>query len=167
MKIIITGHRQHGKNTICEMLPEEFSAVSSSEKANELIVFDTLKDIYGYATPQECYDDRDNHRVEWFDIICGYNKDDLSRLGTIIFRECNVYNGIRNKLELDALRDKKEFDYLIWVDASARMPIETSDSMTVTKADADYILDNNSGKASLIYEVEAMMRWLYSQDLPA
>lgn len=82
MKFLILGHARHGKDTMAEILNKEFGMtyLSSSMAANDIFLFDRLKVKYGYSTKEECFSDRINHRQEWYEAICDYNKNDRSRL---------------------------------------------------------------------------------------
>lgn len=143
-KLIVTGHAHHGKDTFCEMLEELFGyrSVSSSAFMSPFI-FEKIGKLYGYKNLEECWNDKKNHRKEWFDIIVEYNTPDLSRLGREIFREHEIYNGIRNITEFDALKNKGLYDLSIWIDSSERLPAENSSSMTISMEDCDLVFDNN------------------------
>jgi len=69
-KLLIIGHARHGKDTLAELLRDTFELkfVSSSQAASDIFIFDELKDKYGYTTPEECFEDRVNHRAEWYDM---------------------------------------------------------------------------------------------------
>lgn len=146
LKFIICGYAQHGKDTVAEMLTDLYymSYKSSSQAACEIFLFDRLAEKYGYSSIEECYNDRVNHRKEWYDEIVKFNTPDLTALGTEIFKQYDIYCGLRNIEELKALKDK--FDPIIlWVDAEKRKGItETKDSITITGEDCDYVIDNNS-----------------------
>ena len=77
-KLLVCGHCRHGKDTLAELLNEHFGLKfkSSSLAAAEIFLYDALKDKYGYQTPEECFEDRMNHRPEWFEMICDFIKDD-------------------------------------------------------------------------------------------
>lgn len=152
MRIIVTGHKNHGKDFICELLRDTYgiSFTSSSMAMLEEVIFPVLSNKYNYTTPEECFNDRDNHREEWYNLICKYNKDDGARLGKYIFTTSNIYCGLRNRLELNAMREQGIVDLVIWIDASKRKPLESPRSMTICKEDADYIFDNNGSKEDAI-----------------
>jgi hypothetical protein len=76
---------------------------SSSLAASEIFIYDTLKDKYGYKTPEECFEDRVNHRAEWFDLICDYNKDDKARLAKEIMKSADIYVGMRSNEECERM----------------------------------------------------------------
>lgn len=158
-KLLIVGYGRHGKDTVCELLKENwgFTFDSSSHFCARLFIFDMLKDKYGYKTFDECYEDRHNHRAEWFNLICDYNKDDPSRLGRAIFDEFDIYCGLRNKDEFVAMKNEGIFDYAIWVDRSEHQPPESSDSNTITASMCDFIIDNNESLFELELNVDGLM----------
>lgn len=145
LKLLIIGHARHGKDTVCEILAENyfFDFESSSRFCSKRFIFNELKDKYGYKTEEECYNDRHNHREEWFNLIQDYNKDDYSRLGREIFNNYSIYCGLRNKKEFEALK-KSDIPFItIWVDRSLHLPPEPKESMSLDMSMADFILDNN------------------------
>lgn len=154
-KLLIMGWGRHGKDSVCEILTDKFGFkfVSSSYFMAEKVLFPALKDKYGYETVQQCYDDRHNHRAEWFDIIAATNEEDAATLGKAIFKEYDIYCGLRNEREFVAMKEQKVFDYAIWVDASDRgMPPEDLNSCTVHKGLADIVLYNNGTLADLEHD---------------
>jgi len=158
MKLMICGYARHGKDTVGELLEQELDITfdSSSMFACKLFLFDALKVKYGYNTPQEAFEDRGNHRKEWFDMICAYNADDPSRLTREIFAQHDMYVGIRNRIEFLDAREKNLFDLSIWVDAAERKPPESGVSNTVSKDLCDIILDNNSDENTLKRRVKRL-----------
>ena len=145
MKLLILGHARHGKDTFAELLAEQFDFKfkSSSVAASEIFLYDALKDKYGYKTPQECFEDRVNHRQEWHELICDYNKDDKARLAKEILKEADCYVGMRSGVEIDECVRQGLFDLIIWVDASGRLPLEGSESFNISQSYADFIVPNN------------------------
>ena len=97
MKILLLGTAQSGKDTMAEILHEEFglSYKSSSMAAVEIFIFNVLKYKYQYKTMVECFEDRVNHRSEWFDLITNYNKEDRTRLTKEILKISDCYVGLR------------------------------------------------------------------------
>lgn len=161
-KLLVIGHGRHGKDTVCEILRDNygFSFESSSQFCSKLFIFDQLKDLYGYADEQECYADRHNHRAEWYDAICAYNVPDAARLGREIFREHDIYCGLRNKKEYHAMRNTGVFDYAIWVDRSDHLPLEDESSMTLKQWMADFTIDNNGTLDELIFNTHQLIKHL-------
>jgi hypothetical protein len=161
-KLLIIGHGRHGKDTVCEILRDShgFSFESSSQFCSKLFIFNQLKDLYGYATEEECYNDRHKHRAEWYDAICAYNVPDASRLGREIFLKHDIYCGLRNKKEYHAMRNTKVFDYAIWVDRSDYLPLEDTTSMSLEPWMADFTIDNNGTLKELHFNTHQLISHL-------
>jgi hypothetical protein len=143
--ICVLGHCRHGKDSLAEILQENFGLKfkSSSEAAAEIFIYNELKDKYGYKTPFECFEDRVNHRSEWYDLICDYNSLDKAKLAKGILENADAYVGMRDSGEIKECIKQGLFDLIIWVDASDRLPLEDVSSFNITKSDADIIIDNN------------------------
>lgn len=146
INLLIIGPARHGKDTLAEILKEHFgiSFISSSQACADIFIYNELKDKYGYKTPEECFEDRVNHRPEWYQMICDYNKDDRAKLAKEILKYNNTYVGMRDWEEIVECKKQNLFDLIIWVDASERLPEESSDSFNITKKDADIIIENNT-----------------------
>ena len=132
MKILVLGHKNHGKTTLASLLSRFYQLryADSSAFVCEKAVFPTLSQRYGYATPQECHADRDNHRQEWHDLIHEYNAGDPARLTRELLAENDIYCGLRNDVEFEATWHL--YDYILWVDASATKPLEPATSMKIS-----------------------------------
>lgn len=132
MKILILGSARHGKDTVAEMLKQDFGVnfSSSSEAAARIFIYDLLKDKYGYANFRLCYEDRINHRKEWHDLIVEYNKDDAAKLAKDILKENDCYVGMRSNRELQECKKQKLFDFIIGV-YNPRVPDEDKESFDI------------------------------------
>lgn len=144
-KLLIVGSARHGKDTLAELLNEEFGYTfeSSSQSAANIFLYDALKDKYGYKNPEECFEDRVNHREEWYLAICEYNKDDRARLAKGILERSDCYVGMRDIDEIEECLRQGIFDLIIWVDASERLPKEDASSFNIDRSCADIIIENN------------------------
>ena len=144
-KFLIIGHARHGKDTLAELLNKEFGLkfASSSQAAADIFIFDELKEKYSYETSEQCFEDRVNHRAEWYDMICEYNKEDRAKLAKGILERTDCYVGMRDRGEITECVKQGLFDLIIWVDASERLPLESPDSFNIDKSCADIIIDNN------------------------
>jgi hypothetical protein len=144
-KLLIIGHGRHGKDTVCEILRDRygFQFRSSSEFCAQKFIYNELKHKYGYTSYAQCYQDRHNHRAEWYDMIHAYCRDDYARLGRDIFAENDIYCGLRNKAEFHAMRNTGVFDHCVWVDRSDHLPLEPRDSMNLEIWMANHVIDNN------------------------
>jgi hypothetical protein len=123
MKILILGHARHGKDELASILQKKYNLTfkSSSETCNELFIYETLRDKYNYTSKEECFEDRTNHRDEWKRLICDYNKDDKARLGKYIYERNDIYVGLRDFEEYEAIIKLGTVDVVIYVDAGKRM----------------------------------------------
>lgn len=145
IKLCIIGSARWGKDSMAEILQENFGLKfkSSSQAAVEIFIYDSLKEKYGYKTPEECFEDRVNRRAEWHQLICEYNIDDKSRLAKAILENNDAYVGMRDYREVKECIKQGLFDLIIWVDASERLPSESKESFNIDKSIADIIVDNN------------------------
>lgn len=132
-KLLILGYGRHGKDTVAEMLRDNYGLKfkSSSEFVGEECLWDQWgKDLYGSF--QEMFDDRHNHRVKWMEMISAYNTPDKTRTASTMFeRGYDMYVGMRRQDELDACRKAGLFDFIVWVERPGFEP-ETG-SMDITK----------------------------------
>jgi len=160
LKLLVIGHGRHGKDTVCEILRDRYgySFESSSQFCSRLFIYNDLKKKYSYDNEEQCYADRHNHRAEWYDAICNYNVPDASRLGREIFKQHDIYCGLRNKKEFHAMKNTGVFDYSIWVDRSDHLPEEAKTSMSLEQWMADFTIDNNGGLEELHFNVDQLIR---------
>jgi hypothetical protein len=161
-KLVVTGYARHGKDTVCQLLKEEhgFTFESSSQAAGFKAVYPTLRLKYKYKTFEDCYNDRVNHRQEWFELIKAYNTPDLAKLGREIFQYYDIYCGLRNMNELETMIVEGLVDAIVWVDASARVEAEPSTSITITRSDCDFVVGNNGTLDDLKLEVQRLVEKL-------
>jgi len=154
-KLLIIGHARHGKDTVAEILLEQYGYQfkSSSEQAAEIFIYDELKEKYGYKTFQECYIDRMNHRSEWYELIKNYNQPDRAKLAKQILLKADCYVGMREREEILECLKQEIFDLIIWVDRSEHLPLEPTDSFNIDKSLADIIIDNNGSLADLVHKI--------------
>jgi hypothetical protein len=170
-KLLVVGHGRHGKDTVCELLKNYgYTFQSSSKFCSELFIFETLKDKYGYKDEDDCYNDRHNHRTEWYDLIHGYCSDDLAKLGRNLYAKHDIYCGLRNKREFFAMQNEELFDYAIWVDRTDHLPLEHPSSMSIEQWMCNYTIDNNGTVDRLKKNVDVLIHTIFKNqglDLPA
>lgn len=151
-KLLIIGSARHGKDTVAEMINRNhgFTFESSSQAASRIFLYEALKDKYGYKTPEECFDDRVNHRKEWHDLICEYNSNDKAKLAKEIMKHSNIYVGMRSNEELIQCLEDKVFDMVIGV-YDPRKPVESMESNNIDFWGKSDIIIPNSGT---LYDLE-------------
>lgn len=164
MKVYIVGNGRHGKDSVAEILRGSLglSFCSSSFFMAKLFIYDALKVSLGYTSFEECYEDRHNHRRTWHELICSYNAKDPARLSREIFKEYDIYVGIRSNLELEEARREGLVDLVIWVDALGREPAESPESFDINRSQADFIIDNNGSEEELRARIDKLIT-LFSQ----
>lgn len=163
-KLMILGYARHGKDTAADILKSHFDYKfeSSSRFAARRIMMPYFESKgITYSDIEECYEDRVNHRKEWFDQIVAYNTPDLFRLAKEIYSVSDIYVGIRNRHEFEAAKDAGLFDFSIWVDRSKHFPPEEKFSNTITPDMADFFVDNNG----TVEQLEECMCNLYYTEL--
>jgi len=160
LKLLVIGHGRHGKDTVCEILRDRYgySFESSSQFCSRLFIYNDLKEKYSYDNEEQCYADRHNHRAEWYDAICNYNVPDASRLGREIFKQHDIYCGLRNKKEFHAMKNTGVFDYAVWVDRSDHLPEEAKTSMSLEQWMADFTIDNNGSFEELNFNIDQLIK---------
>lgn len=131
-KILVLGHMRHGKDTVAQMISNETGLTfeSSSMNAAKIFIYDELKQKYNYQSFEECYEDRLNHRKEWHDLICDYNKEDKARLAKNILSINDMYVGMRSNEEIMACKEQGLFDLVIGV-FDPDKPLENHDSFDI------------------------------------
>lgn len=164
-KLMIIGYGRHGKDTAAEILRDVYgyTFTSSSLAACELFIYDRLKDTYGYESKEECFEDRHNHRKEWYDIISDEGQKDREALSRYILENNDIYVGCRNPEEFYAAKNAGLFDYAVWVDRSHHLPPEDRSSNQMTAKDADFILDNNGSLDDLEEGVHSLIEVLHQK----
>lgn len=145
-KIILLGHKRNGKDTVAEMINKHFGVKfeSSSMTAAKLFIYDKLKEKYGYKTFEECYEDRMNHRPEWYQLITEYNTPNKTRLAEEIFKINDIYVGMRNSDELAKCKKDKLVDMVIGV-YDYRKEEESEDSFPINLWEECDVIIPNSG----------------------
>ena len=162
-KLLIIGNMRHGKDTVADMLKKQFDLKfrGSSEKAAEIFLYDALKDKYGYKTPEECFEDRHNHREEWFDMICEYNRDDKAALAKEIMKDGDAYVGMRSDQECDKCVEDKVFDFVVGV-FDPRKPLEPSSSFDIDMwSKCDFVIPNGSSLEDLEARVDKVFTQIF------
>lgn len=129
-KILILGHARHGKDTVAQMISDEtgLKFESSSMAAAKIFIYDYLKDKYGYNSFKDCYEDRINHRKEWHDLICDYNKNDRAGLARDVLSINDMYVGMRSNVELE--ESQGLFDIILGI-FDPDKPLESKDSFDI------------------------------------
>lgn len=163
-RVLIIGYATHGKDTVGELLEKYgFKCMASSSYATMRIMMPYFESIgKPYPSAKVCFADRVNHRALWLQQIEAYNAPTWDRLSREMSAEgYDVYLGMRSKKEFEA--SKYLYDFVVWVDASDRLPPEDISSCTLVKNDADIILDNNGTLEDLKHRVDTLVEMFNSR----
>ena len=160
MKLLVTGHANHGKSTCCQIIQDELGLTfeSSSRFACELAVLPYLRElgIEYSGGAHAAHQDRERYRPHWRDAIRQYNHPDPTRLARELLSAYDVYDGMRHPDEFGA--SKHLFDLTIWVDASKRKPPEPT--CGIKPEDCDLVILNNGTERELQTKVKRICRWM-------
>ena len=153
INLMVCGHGRAGKDEFCESIGIPF--ISSSWACLDHVIWPQWGKFQPYISKEECFNDRSNHRQVWYNLITQYNSPDRTRLARKIYADAPIYCGIRNGLEFIAVRDAGLFDLSVWIDASDRLPPESTKSCTVTKDMCDIVIENNGSLEQFRNKIEA------------
>lgn len=162
-KLLILGYARHGKDTVGEMLRDDYGFKFTSSSL--FVAQEVMWDNWGcavYDSFDEMFEDRINHRVLWMQMISAYNNPDKTKTAaTMVERGFDLYVGMRRLDELEACKAAGIFDHIIWVDASERHPPETG-SMDITKENSfpDLVVENNGTLEDLKASIETLVAYL-------
>ena len=153
-RVLILGHARHGKDSVAELTQHltGLNFLSSSQAALDVIK-PVLTAATGITDSRQLFEHRSEQRVLWHEAIKLYNSPDKTALCRYVLSISNIYVGMRCKYELAACRGL--FDYVFWVDASERKPLESGASMSIVY-DPSYMIkiDNNGEEKQLMRNVE-------------
>lgn len=159
-KLLVLGYARHGKDTVAELLRDKhgFNFMSSSEFVGREVMWGNWG-VAKYATFEDMFADRLNHRVLWMEMISAYNTPDKTKTAsTMLSRGYDMYVGMRRYNELEACRLNNLFDHIVWVDRSSVLDPENG-SMDITRENCgfDYLIDNNGTLEDLEQAVDELV----------
>lgn len=164
--LLIIGHARHGKDTVAEMLRDQYGLTfaSSSHFVAERCIWPTWGQER-YNSFEEMFEDRVNHRELWSNLINAYNTPDKARTGREMIQELNLdmYVGMRDRGEYEACMAQGVFSTVIWVDGSKRHPDENNPKMTMERSMAHYVIDNNGTLQDLEKNVAELVHKLNTE----
>jgi len=163
-KLLVIGHARHGKDTAADMMKNLMDLDFTSSSI--FVGRECIWPFWGeerYGSFDEMFEDRVNFRSTWANLILAYNTPDLSRTATEMLRNNDMYVGMRNKAELLVCKENQVFDYIIWVDASARLPAEPKTSNQLVVEDADLLIDNNGPEVNMHIAINNLQKRLHDE----
>jgi hypothetical protein len=143
-RIAIVGYGRHGKDFLAEI----FDATTHLKYGGSCswAALPYVAAELG-VHPQLAWEKRHNQRQFWYE-FCNYlRRDDPTFLIKKVLEQGDMVVGIRDKAELDAMKEQKLVDHTIWVDAAPRITFEDT-TVTFSKEDCDSVFDNSRTKES-------------------
>lgn len=156
IKLMVLGHKRHGKDTVSEYIQHKYGLTFTS--SSMFVAEKLIQPIMKYPTVEQCFDDRVNHRKFWYDTIKSYNTQDPARLAKEVYSQYDIYCGLRDLEEFEEIKRIKLFDLSIWIDRSEHLPLESIESFNIPKSKADIIIDNNGTLDELYDKVDSLMK---------
>lgn len=155
----VCGPGKCGKDTVCEWLRDNTSLIYTGSTSLYACkeVMEHMKDVgIDYDTPQMCYDDRDNHRQIWADVINDMNKENKTKLYARCLNEQHILNGIRNQEEFIACRSSGIIDLSIWIDRD----VPNDPTMGYGSELCDIVIENKMDLISLFSRLTRLSKAL-------
>lgn len=165
MRIAVCGHGRAGKDTVSEWLRDNTGlryTGSTSQAAARVVMSNMNAAGHAYASVEECWNDRHNHRTEWRDIIWAYNGPDGMALYRDMAAENDILNGIRSIKELAACKRSGLIDAAVWV--SAPVPIDLSNEIRPNHC--QYVIKNCGSTPDLYRELKSFVMELRDEGWP-
>lgn len=156
-KILILGDARHGKDTLAEMICDnsDLNFASSSQTALDVFLYDVLFKKYGlvYASKEQAFEDRVNHRDKWFDEICLFNKEDKLKLTKEILKIADIYVGLRSHLEVEQAIKENTFDHIIGIYNYRKSRESKESNIADVLRYSDFVILNNGTLEDLLNKV--------------
>jgi len=163
IKLNINGYARHGKDTVADMFVQ-FHGFRKTD-ASMLYARDIrqMGVIEGYHSDRECYDDRINHRKEWFDFITDATKNEPDLYVKEVLRDGDIYVGQRNLKQY--YQTKHLFDATIWVDSSNRgLKREAKESCELNPLiEHTFYIDNSKSIYETGKQIDSIMNLLINR----
>lgn len=109
---------------------------------------------------QVAWETRHNRRMEWFEILNDYRKDDPTKLVRDSLRSGEIVVGLRSKEELEASKAAGLLTHVIWVE---RPGTPQDPTVTYNKDDCDHVIAND---ADLPRFFEKIRKWAIEHRIP-
>ena len=117
MKIMVLGHKDHGKTTVAEMLHSRFGFrfTDTTKGVVELTKAFIRKNPQPGIPEFECLygSNKDSVRAVMVKALADYNQKNPSRFIKEQYKVCDVYAGCRSSTEYEAAKDI--IDFTFWV----------------------------------------------------
>lgn len=108
--------------------------------------------------PEVAYQDRHQHRVFWYEWCNGFREHDPSLLAKMALADGDLVVGLRDFLELEAVRRYNLADMIYWVD-NPRVPVDPT--VAFGPEDCDVSIVNGGSRTELLAKWRKQLSLLY------
>lgn len=135
--IAFCGHSRSGKDTAALIFSKltGLKYAGSASWVCKNIVADAL-DI----PEQTAWETRHKRRMDWYNILNEYRKEDPTKLVQLCLAQAKVITGIRDLIELKSCLERGYIKHAVWVE---RPGIEKDPTLTYSITDCTHVLENN------------------------
>ncbi len=154
--VAFLGMGRAGKDTsaeyFCLRTGLHYAGSSSS------MVLPIIADSIGIP-PEQAWAERHSNRPFWIEWCHAFRHDDPATLVKMCLGVGDVVVGVRGKIELHDVQQKKLIDYTVWVD-NPSVPVDPTVEFGV--ADCDFSIPNRGGVTDLYRRIDVLVRALRS-----
>jgi len=101
--------------------------------------------------PQVAWETRHDHRNQWYNYCNDLRASDPTILARMVIAQGDIAAGLRDKVELDAVKAAKLFDHIIWIERAGNPQDPT---VTFSARDCHHYLPNDGTLAQFHRELE-------------
>lgn len=157
MKVLFCGYGRAGKDTAAMHLAKvtglRYAGSFSWAALPHMAKFLGLH-------PCQAWEQRHQNRQVWKDELDRLRASDQCHLARLVIDEGDVAAGLRDKLEIDAVRAEKLFNHIVWVHRPGT-PVDPT--VTYSPGDCDSTILNSGG---LFEFYEAIKTWAIQNKIP-
>jgi len=150
-KLLIVGYGRAGKDTCAEYI-SKISPLRYGGSTSNIICPLIAKELG--VSEEEAWNTRHLNRQFWYEWANEYRKDDPAKLIKTALEKADMVVGIRDKLEMEAVKDHKLIDLIIWID-NARVRIDST--VTFNRSDCDVVICNHESLQEFHSKIKALV----------
>lgn len=162
MKIIIAGRDRSGKDTVCTMLHKAIPDVLRYVKTST-VYFKILSKELSIPVEELQGFDKESNRQLWYDTILLYNRRTKGGLPREVFKQGDIYTGLRTTQELEYIASFDANSILVFLDPLDRVPPSPLFEEKEMKERADVIITTHDMEVTkkLVYDFACKLQNIY------
>ena len=117
-----------------------------------------------YESHQELFENRHKHRVELYDLICDYNKEDQAKLARLVCGDNGEfgYTGLRAFEEVMACIEQDVFTHIVWVERRDA-PLDPTMTFSFEDLYEEFMREDTSFSLAKVYNYPLSSDWCQSK----